>query len=366
MKRLNRIFGITLLLSSVVSWQVSAKQDAVAPGKSRFGEKDQIEYIVGDLPVIISVPHGGRLAPTEMPDRKSGVLLADENTDLLAREIVQAIHRQTGKYPHVIICHLKRIKLDCNREVKEAAQGNAEAERAWQEFHNFIEQARESVVETNGAGLYIDLHGHGHPEARIELGYLLSNNQLKIRDSELEGLKDQTSIRQLADDSKVPFVELLRGDASFGWLMQQRGFPAVPSPEFPHAGGEKYFNGGYNSRRYGSLKEGKTKALDAAKKYRDGLVDEMAKFAKPLWRIKRTPRTNTGELGVSKTHYTNRSGKKREVITVTVRSELGKAVNRKFSVDKLGYKEAVSRAVAWRNQVLKSRLKEDKSKGRPT
>jgi hypothetical protein len=112
--------------------------------------------------------------------------------------------------------------------------------------------------------------------------------------------------------------------------------------------------------------KGKTKALAAAKKYRDELVDEMAKFAKPLWRIKRTPRTNTGELGVSKTHYTNRSGKKREVITVTVRSELGKAVNRKFSVDKLGYKEAVKRAVAWRNQVLRSRLKEDKSKGLPT
>jgi len=114
------------------------------------------------------------------------------------------------------------------------------------------------------------------------------------------------------------------------------------------------------------LYKGKAKALDAAKKYRDDLVDEMAKFAKPLWRIKRTPRTNTGELGVSKTHYTNRSGKKREVITVTVRSELGKAVNRKFSVDKLGYKEAVKRAVAWRNQVLKARLKEDKSKGLPT
>ncbi len=110
--------------------------------------------------------------------------------------------------------------------------------------------------------------------------------------------------------------------------------------------------------------KGKAKALTAAKKYRDDLVEDMAKYAKPLWRIKRTPRTNTGELGVSQTHYTNRSGKKRKVITVTVRSELGKAVNRKFSVDKLGYKEAVKQAVTWRNKVLRARLKEDKSKGR--
>ncbi len=112
--------------------------------------------------------------------------------------------------------------------------------------------------------------------------------------------------------------------------------------------------------------KGKAKALAAAKEYRDELVEEMAKYAKPLWRIKRIARTNTGELGVSKTHYTNRSGKKREVITVTVRSELGKAVNRKFSVDKLGYKEAVKKAVAWRNKVLRARLKADKSKGLPT
>jgi len=112
--------------------------------------------------------------------------------------------------------------------------------------------------------------------------------------------------------------------------------------------------------------KGKAKALNAAKRYRNKLVKDMAKYAKPLWRIKRTPRTNTGELGVSQTHYTNRSGKKRKVITVTVRSELGKAVNRKFSVDKLGYKSAVKQAVAWRNKVLRARLVVDKSKGRPT
>ncbi|MCF6314584.1 MAG: hypothetical protein L3J39_19205 [Verrucomicrobiales bacterium] len=114
------------------------------------------------------------------------------------------------------------------------------------------------------------------------------------------------------------------------------------------------------------IHKGKTKALTAAKAFRDGLIDEMAKYAKPLWRIKRTARTNTGEIGVSQTHYTNSSGKKRKVITVTVRSELGKAVNRKFSVDKLGYDEAVKQAVTWRNKILRARLKDDKSKGLPT
>ena len=100
---------------------------------------------------------------------------------------------------------------------------------------------------------------------------------------------------------------------------------------------------------------GKKKALDAAKEHRDQLVSDMAKLAKPLWKIKRTPRTNTGHLGVSLTEYANKSGKKRKVITVTARESIGKAVNRKFSVDKLGYEQAVKKAVAWRNKILRER-----------
>ena len=111
------------------------------------------------------------------------------------------------------------------------------------------------------------------------------------------------------------------------------------------------------------LHGGKRKALAAAKEHRDGLVSEMAILEKPLWRIKRTPRTNTGELGVSLTEYANRSGEKRKLITVTARSEVGKAVNRKFSVEKLGYDEALKKAIAWRRKVLRERLAAEKEQG---
>ncbi len=254
MKRCSKLSRFVFLLCSCLTAlsQVGADDARPLVGQSLLDEKQYIEYIVGNLPVIISAPHGGRLVPESIPDRKSGVLLADGNTDLLAQEIAEAFHKQTGKFPHVIICHLKRIKVDCNREIKEAAQGNAEAERAWTDFHAFIEQARESVLEKNSGGLYIDLHGHGHPQIRLELGYLLSNRELKRDDKEVGKLKNKSSIRELADRSKVSFAELLRGDSSFGGLMQERGFPSVPSPEFPDAGEARYFNGGYNTRRYGS------------------------------------------------------------------------------------------------------------------
>lgn len=101
--------------------------------------------------------------------------------------------------------------------------------------------------------------------------------------------------------------------------------------------------------------KGKRNALQAAKDYREGLLSEMAHLAKPLWKIDRTPKTNTGHLGASYTEYTNRSGEKRGVITVTVRESLGKPVNRKFSVSKLGYEEALKQALAWRDSVLQDR-----------
>lgn len=101
--------------------------------------------------------------------------------------------------------------------------------------------------------------------------------------------------------------------------------------------------------------KGKRNALQAAKEYREGLLEEMAHLAKPLWKIDRTPKTNTGHLGASYTEYTNRSGEKRGVITVTVRESLGKPVNRKFSVSKLGYDEALRQALEWRDSVLRDR-----------
>jgi hypothetical protein len=85
----------------------------------------------------------------------------------------------------------------------------------------------------------------------------------------------------------------------------------------------------------------------------------MAPLAKPLWQLERDAKTNTGKLGASLTEYINRAGTKRTVITVTAREAVGRPVNRKFSVDKLGYDEALRRAVAWRDEVLASRAERE-------
>ena len=245
--------------ASLEVW-VPANVASYQPGTSYFGRQSYVEYIPGELPVILSAPHGGSLTPSEITDRTDGTTVTDTNSKETLLAVRTALLERTGKAPHVVISHLRRTKLDPNREIVEAAQGNPFAENAWEEFHAYIEVASATVTKTYGSGFYIDLHGHGHAIARAELGYLLSSSQLNRTDTEInaQGLATQSSIRALAASSPLPFAQLLRGATSLGGTMQKEGVRSVPSPGDPSPGSDDYFSGGYNTSRHGSLQAGRT------------------------------------------------------------------------------------------------------------
>jgi hypothetical protein len=247
------------------------------PGQAYFGRNEYVEYIAGDLPIVLSAPHGGYLKPAEIPDRTWGVTGQDRRTQELARAISDAIHQRTGHYAHIIICHLHRSKLDANREIVEAAQGNSYARQAWYEYHDFIDTAKQTVAMSYDRGFYMDLHGHGHEFQRLELGYLLSSSDLSRSDDQLEQAVyiDKSSIRTLALEADVGFAALLRGSTSLGGLLAERGIPGVPSPAYPDPGGLPYYNGGYNTRRHGSRDGGPTSGVQIEAHW-TGLRDEAA------------------------------------------------------------------------------------------
>src|SRR5262245_60875676 len=87
------------------------------PGQTYFGQKEYVEYLAGDLPVMVSAPHGGRIRPEEIPDRTEGTFAFDTNTQELARAVAAELHARTGHWPHIIICKVSRRKVDCNREI---------------------------------------------------------------------------------------------------------------------------------------------------------------------------------------------------------------------------------------------------------
>jgi hypothetical protein len=217
-----------------------------------------VEYVPGELPVVISAPHGGDLMPEEIPDRSWGTLVTDTYTRETLLAVRDAFVELSGRAPHVVISHLRRTKLDPNRELDEGAQGSPFAENAWREFHEFIEVAEESVIGEFGAGLYLDLHGHGHPNDWVELGYRLGSSDLAQPDAVLNSpaFVAKSSIRALAERVDLPFSGLLRGIGSFGGMLEAQGIRAVPSPGDPSPGSEAYYSGGYNTRRHGSRATG--------------------------------------------------------------------------------------------------------------
>lgn len=157
----------------------------------------------------------------------------------------------TGCYPHLIISHLKRSKLDPNRNILEGACGNPLAEQAYTDFHDFIAQARNIAnTQFNNNSFFVDLHGHGNPIQRIELGYLLYDDELELPENTLNSTQyiNYSSIKNLvlSNQNNLNHIQLLRGPQSLGTLLGNRNYPSVPSTTIPYPGiNTNYFSGGY-------------------------------------------------------------------------------------------------------------------------
>lgn len=252
MKNRNCIIFLLLFISQTVFGQ------AWVSGKSYFDNEKWTEFIPGDMPLVISVPHGGDILLPEVPLRacEGAVTVTDSRTIELAREIQDAFQRKYKMRPYIVICHLSRKAVDQNREIASGTCGNEMMKKPWQQFHDYIDTALSLAVRKFGLSVYIDLHGHGHPIQRLELGYGINGNELPRLSGggDTKDLAEKSSLNNLLSlNSSANFKDLMIGDYSFGTLITDKGSPAIPGKQMKKLNeGEKYFNGGYNTRRYTS------------------------------------------------------------------------------------------------------------------
>lgn len=259
-----RITSFLIGLWVVLSADTFAQCDEFVVGQTYFGLNDYIEYRPGNMPLIIAVPHGGYLNPTEISDRNcSGcVYVNDAYTLELGNEVFNAIQDHTdGCTPHLIINHLDRRKMDGNRNIDEAADGDPLAEQAWNDFHGFINASKTCVTQTFGKGFFVDLHGHGHTIQRIEYGYLLYEDELALSDLALNTPTyiNWSSLRNLANTNVMGLThaQLLRGNHALGTLVANDNYPGVPSLQDPYPlANHPYFSGGYNTVVHSSYQGG--------------------------------------------------------------------------------------------------------------
>lgn len=186
---------------------------------------------------MISIPHGGHLSPVWLPNRRCLcgrkshencpiVWVTDDCTIDLGLELSKAIKMYCGQEPYLIINHLKRPKLDPNREVKIGASRCYEVLEAFRQYHACINETKATFKR----GLLIDLHGRGSDDGITQIGYGINKMDLLNRNFNI----NQSSIRGLAKDR--PGEDLITGKYSFGDFMEREGCSALPSSYHPEPG----------------------------------------------------------------------------------------------------------------------------------
>ncbi|UCC19363.1 MAG: hypothetical protein JSV62_14860, partial [Promethearchaeota archaeon] len=101
----------------------------------------------GNIPLILSVPHGGILECDSIPLRTSGVLGIDKGTIKLTIELIEQIslkfeEEQLGsKLPFFISSKVQRSKIDLNRSESDAyIQNSFLAREIYTFYHNKIQE----------------------------------------------------------------------------------------------------------------------------------------------------------------------------------------------------------------------------------
>jgi len=215
---MNKIFRVfyTLLFLLIFGFSTYAQNWEV--GKTYRDDKNRTEFTVGNIPLVISVPHGGSHMPEEIPDRDCPdvVKAFDLKTIELAREIEATFMKKYGVRPFIVICNISRKKIDQNREIEVATCGNEVMKTVWNNYHNYLDTAVSLATKQFGTCTFIELHGHGHLKQRIEIGYLIKAEDLIALGTKKEdpNLRLTSSLNNLPnkDEKTISFKELIAGE----------------------------------------------------------------------------------------------------------------------------------------------------------
>jgi len=148
-----------------------------------------IKYYQGNLPIIISVPHGGTLKIEEIPERMSGIRGIDKNTIEIAEELIEQIKRKyllqknDPKLPSFVFSLVSRSQIDLNRE-KSTAYVNTSmlAKNIYQFYHSKLEEYIYHNLKIFNKSLLIDIHGFEsdkRPPGFRDVELILGTNNLK-------------------------------------------------------------------------------------------------------------------------------------------------------------------------------------------
>jgi N-formylglutamate amidohydrolase len=193
----------------------------------------------GTLPILLTCPHGGKLAPPGVPEREgpSGCCppfskVRESFIRALTLGVARRLRSITGETPYVVMADFDRKYIDVNRE-RQCGYESPAAAKHYDEYHQtircFIDEIR---ADNGGLGLLFDLHGTAGLAADLADVYL--------------GTAGGQSVERLL---KLDKEALFRRRSLRGFLRAE-GYEVSPkdanTPESPR------LQGGHTVRTYGS------------------------------------------------------------------------------------------------------------------
>ncbi|MGL6075249.1 MAG: hypothetical protein ACRC8S_13910 [Fimbriiglobus sp.] len=191
----------------------------------------------GDLPIILSAPHGGTTRIDGVPNREGKgvnkfVTVLDTNTFELIIKTSAAIEKAMGAKPYVVAAKFERTQIDANRP-KEDAYESEKAKPYYDIYHKTLKEYTETVRTTWGHGLLLDFHGQAAKANTIYRG---------------------TQNRKTVEALRTRFGQAgLTGPNSFLGQLAKRGYIIFPAiDDEPATPEHKGYTGGYIVGTYGS------------------------------------------------------------------------------------------------------------------
>ena len=248
------------------------------PGEIVSDLGGNIQYYVGNTPIIITVPHDGDIMPTSIPDR-TGEIKKAENTLGIAEYFYNSFtsNGSNGLFPHIIINNINRSRLDPDASIEIGAQNN-NAIAHYNRYHNYIQAAVDSTEANFGVGILVNLSAHKDDNnGVVEIGYLISKDDLNNSNAYIDNLASQSSISAISAISNAQFSDSVRGFDSMGKKMMELNcckpiyytFDVTPSPTIPAPQSDDYNPGGYTVSRYSNNVNSSMGAIEFSTPYID-------------------------------------------------------------------------------------------------
>jgi len=242
----NRIPLLRSVVALFVLSPIAFGQDAQRPVEKQANGADAAAPLVfvqtGDIPILLSAPHGGRRpipgAAERKPDgEKQFTTVRDENTAELTLKLANEWERRFHGKPFVVIAHGDRKYLDVNRPAEDAYEADA-AKLVYEQYHAALRQSCAAIRHRWPHGLLLDIHGQAAESDKI-----------------IRGTANGDSVKLLVErHARVAVI----GPRSLFGALHEAGVPVLPKLETDDR--EVKYNGGHIVRTYGSHCEG---GLDA-------------------------------------------------------------------------------------------------------